>query len=289
MSRSQNYPLALSLGLFILGLIAPATAVFAQETSPEWDCGEGILSRLQSHTIAQGETLPSIAAQYGLLPETLVRLNPILGQSFPVGQNILIPPFNGVRLEVPTGATWKDLEKAYGVRADVLFEINGCQEQPTVVFVPGVSWSPTQDPRQENYTGLGGYPLPAIASSGMSYGWQENPATGESIFHSGIDLLASPGTPVLAAAGGTVLFVGNEGPYGMLIVIDHGGNRQTRYAHLSRFGVEIGQSVNTGDVIGAVGVTGKPDITQPHLHFEVRYRLPIGWVAQDPMLHFQVK
>jgi murein DD-endopeptidase MepM/ murein hydrolase activator NlpD len=243
------------------------------------------LSRLQRHRAQAGETLDRIAQRYNLLPNTLISLNPSLKNGkVSVGSEILIPPFNGIRLEAPKGATWQDLSKAYGVRADLLFELNGCQIAPRTVFIPGVNWQGTRPPR-DNYTGLAGYPLPTKAAIALGYGWQPQPSGQGSFFHSGIDLLAAPDTPVLAADRGTVVYVGQEGTYGFLVVVDHGNNRQTRYAHLSRFNIKMGQMVNTGDILGFVGTTGKPDVNQPHLHFEVRYRLPVGWVAQDPLLH----
>ena len=85
-------------------------------------CNEPILSRLQTHRVASGETIESIASSYNLLPATLVFLNSLEGKTLSVGEEIAIPPFNGIRVQVPTGATWKDLEGAYGIRADVLFE-----------------------------------------------------------------------------------------------------------------------------------------------------------------------
>ncbi|OKH22981.1 peptidase [Hydrococcus rivularis NIES-593] len=270
----------------------PELAIVAQspgetEQNPRGiSCQPPVLSRLQRHKIAPGETTTTIAQKYNLLPETLIRLNPILqGGSAPVGREILIPPMNGVRLEVPAGATWKDLENAYGVRADVLFELNGCQKTPKVVFIPGVNWA-ARDNARRNYTGLKYYPLPQNARIGLPYGWQKEAADGgKMMFHSGVDFLAESGTPVLAADEGIVAFVGEEGSYGYLIVISHGEEWQTRYAHLDKVRVKIGQPVKAGDVIGTVGTTGKPDIKAPHLHFEIRYKSPAGWVAQDPKLH----
>jgi murein DD-endopeptidase MepM/ murein hydrolase activator NlpD len=82
-----------------------------------------------------------------------------------------------------------------------------------------------------------------------------------------------------------VLLVSKEGPYGFLVVIDHGNGRQTRYAQLSQFQAEAGQIVQSGQVIGYVGISGRPDIPETHVHFEVRFQSPVGWVAQDPKLH----
>jgi len=130
--------LLISAVLLLAGILFPAS-VLAQFISDENSCPAPILSRLDRHQIQPSETVESIAQQYNLLPEVLIRLNPNLQQDdVPVGSEILIPPFNGVRIEVPEGTTWQDLEAAYGVRADVLFELNGCTAQPQVVFLPGV-------------------------------------------------------------------------------------------------------------------------------------------------------
>jgi murein DD-endopeptidase MepM/ murein hydrolase activator NlpD len=265
-------------------------SVLAQSNQTQDYCSTPVLGRLKSHQIAPGETLETIAQTYNLLPESIISVNPSLqaGQ-LTIGQEILIPPFNGIRVEVPPGGTWKDLEAAYGIRADVLFEVNGCQTTPTVVFIPGVSWSGEQFNSQNQYTGLSGYPLPTVAKVGLSFGWQINSQTQENTFHSGIDLLAEVGTQVLAVEGGVVVFAGVEGNYGNLIIINHPQGQQTRYAQLQNIQVEVGQEVNTGDIIGTVGVTGLPDIPQPHLHFEVRYNTPVGWVAQEPKIHLQFK
>ncbi len=252
-------------------------------------CPTPVLSRLKRHKILVGDSFVRIAQQYNLVPETLIRLNPELqGGNLPVGKEILIPPFNGIRVQAPQGATWQDLENAYGVRADVLFEVNGCQRTPTIVFIPGLNWSSIER-NKVDYTGLSSYPLPFIAQVGLSYGWQNSPTNQQRLFHSGIDLIAPIGTKVLAAEAGVVVYVGREGAYGNLIVISHQGDKQTRYAHLNQFNVRVGDRVTAGEVIGAVGTTGQPDIATSHLHFEIRYRFPAGWVAQDPSTHFRSK
>jgi murein DD-endopeptidase MepM/ murein hydrolase activator NlpD len=95
--------------------------------------------------------------------------------------------------------------------------------------------------------------------------------------HEGIDISAGSGTPIAAAAAGTVISVGYMGGYGNLVVIDHGGGLATAYAHLSGFGVGSGQSVSQGQVVGYVGCTGH--CYGPHLHFEVR----VNGAAVDPL------
>lgn len=237
------------------------------------------LSRLLRHKVTPGETLDSIAQQYNLIPATLMGMNPALRNGkVAVGSEILIPPYNGIRVEVPAGQTWRQVAATYRVRADVLFEINGCQKAPKVVFVPGVNWSP-----QRPTSSLVGYPLPLKASVALNYGWQIHPNTGKVFFHSGMDLLATAGTQVRAVGVGTVAFAGEQGSYGNLVVVNHAKGRQTRYAHLRNVVVTAGQKVTEGDLLGTVGATGNPTSSQPHLHFEVRYGSSLGWIAEDPV------
>ena len=95
--------------------------------------------------------------------------------------------------------------------------------------------------------------------------------------HQGIDIGVPMGTPIRAAAAGTIIYCGWESGYGNLTVIDHGGNLATAYGHQSSIAVACGQQVAQGQVIGYVGCTGH--CTGPHLHFEVR----IGGAPVDPM------
>jgi murein DD-endopeptidase MepM/ murein hydrolase activator NlpD len=109
------------------------------------------------------------------------------------------------------------------------------------------------------------------------FGRRSDPFSGEGTeFHTGIDISAPAGTPVRATADGIVVSSGWSGGYGRLVVIDHGGGTQTYYAHLSHFYVETGQEVRGGELVGAVGATGR--VTAPHLHYEVR----IGGAPVNP-------
>jgi murein DD-endopeptidase MepM/ murein hydrolase activator NlpD len=104
------------------------------------------------------------------------------------------------------------------------------------------------------------WPVSAPITSPFGWRWGR--------MHEGIDLGASYGTPIVAAAAGTVIYAGWEGGYGNLTAIDHGGGLSTAYGHQSRIAVSVGESVAQGQVIGYVGSTGHS--TGPHLHFEVR-------------------
>lgn len=119
--------------------------------------------------------------------------------------------------------------------------------------------------------GLQGIPqvLPAslkFISSG--FGYRADPFNGEGAFHAGLDFRGPIGAPIYAAAKGTVSFAGVRQGYGNCVEISHGNGLVTRYAHMSAFRAHVGQEVEAGAVIGAIGSTGRS--TGPHLHFEVR-------------------
>ncbi|HJR09553.1 MAG TPA: M23 family metallopeptidase [Pyrinomonadaceae bacterium] len=102
-----------------------------------------------------------------------------------------------------------------------------------------------------------------------SFGGRRDPfGGGSSEFHSGQDISAERGTPVFAAGIGTVKFAGTQGGYGQIVIIDHGDGLTTRYGHLSKIEVAVGQELTRGAQIGRVGSTGRS--TGPHLHYEVR-------------------
>ena len=112
------------------------------------------------------------------------------------------------------------------------------------------------------------WPCPSYNYISSNYGYRTHPITGKvSSFHKGIDIAASSGNPVLAAASGTVVKSYMSSSYGNYIVISHGGGLMTAYAHLSRRLVSVGDTVSAGQQIGKVGSTGNS--TGPHLHFEV--------------------
>lgn len=100
------------------------------------------------------------------------------------------------------------------------------------------------------------------------YGVRTDPFSGEGAMHTGVDISAAYGAPVHATADGIVLHAGWNGGYGRCVIIDHGNNYQTWYAHLSRMDVIEGAEIRQGEVLGAVGSTGRS--TGAHLHYEVR-------------------
>ena len=109
--------------------------------------------------------------------------------------------------------------------------------------------------------------FPTTGEVGSPFGYRSDPITGETRFHSGLDIGQGTGTPIWAAAKGTVVYAGYDDGYGYHICIDHGNGLSTKYAHCSELLVSVGDEVGKGDLIERMGGTGRA--TGPHLHFEV--------------------
>lgn len=144
------------------------------------------------------------------------------------------------------------------------------------IIMTGAEWIPT---------GFFSWPLSFNGSFNSAFGYRSDPFTGKTSFHSGIDLGAAQGTPILAAASGTVIVANATDPwgygYGYYVKIDHGNGYMTLYGHCSAIAVFTGQIVQQGQVISYMGSTGNS--TGPHLHFEV-YQ---GGTRVDPMGFFR--
>ena len=108
------------------------------------------------------------------------------------------------------------------------------------------------------------------------FGTRLDPYTSERVMHAGMDIAGPHGKEVIAPSDGTVVFAGLEGGYGNVLVIDHGYGIKTRYGHLAALRVKAGEKVKRGQVIAALGNTGRS--TGPHLHYEVR----VNGIAQNP-------
>jgi murein DD-endopeptidase MepM/ murein hydrolase activator NlpD len=119
------------------------------------------------------------------------------------------------------------------------------------------------------------WPLMGWVTSG--FGFRTNPFTGLTQMHEGIDISNRIGSLVVAPSDGIVSDIGNDWVYGKILVISHGFETNTRYGHLNKVLVKVGQQVKRGDKIAEVGMTGKT--TGPHLHYEVR----VNGIPANPM------
>ena len=125
------------------------------------------------------------------------------------------------------------------------------------------------------------FPLIGSAVTSSNFGYRLHPILGSWLMHTGRDLAAPEGTPVVSALGGLVVSSGLAGGYGLAVEVEHDRpRRRTLYGHLSELYVKEGDRVSQGEVIGRVGSTGLS--SGPHLHFELRLPGDGGWVAVDP-------
>jgi murein DD-endopeptidase MepM/ murein hydrolase activator NlpD len=125
-----------------------------------------------------------------------------------------------------------------------------------------------------------GYPINQAPIEISPFGMRYSESRGAWKMHTGLDLIVTEGTPVLAAAAGRVVLVDEVSGYGVMVVVEHGGGWQTLYAHLFEVAVQPGERLTRGQPLGRVGESGRA--TTPHLHFEIRQRRGERMVALDP-------
>lgn len=227
------------------------------------------------HVLQPGETISSLMARYNLSLEAIVGANPDISSldRLPVGLELLIPPGEGLVVALEPGQTVLDLVEIYGVSPVALARANQIDSPADLrpgqmLFLPGVTPRHALDRLAEVRERENTYIWPVHGRLTSFFG-RRNLGMGTSSFHTGLDIAAPAGTPVVAARSGTVTFAGwSSQGYGYLVKIRHVGGAETWYAHFSRILVDVGQYVRQGEVIGRVGSTGIS--TGPHLHFEVR-------------------
>ena len=139
---------------------------------------------------------------------------------------------------------------------------------PVPAFVENATPTPVPTPNNPA-TGSFTWPVPCSKRITSRFGYRDDPFTGKTKYHSGIDIdgYKKDGYPVVAADGGTVIMAKWSGDYGNCVMIDHGNGYITVYAHLSSIYVSYGQTVTKGTSIGGLGQTGRA--TGTHCHFEV--------------------
>ena len=257
-------------------------AALLAEAGPEGtlaDVSESASSgRISLYVVRAGDTLSDIARMFGVSINTIKWANNLGSKSIHPGQQLIILPITGVEHTVVKGDTLASIAKKYHANTEEIVDFNGLDSETslslgTILIIPeGEIAAPPPSTTKKKVAGnpyrggsgsdWGGYyrnPLPgAIVTQGV-HGWN------------GVDLAASRGTPIYAAADGVVIISKNSGwnsGYGNYVVVTHTNGTQTLYAHMSRGAVTMGQAVAQGEVLGYVGNTGKS--TGPHLHFEVR-------------------
>ena len=239
------------------------------------------------HIVVPGDTLESIGRQFNLSWREVLWSNPGLRMPLTVGRPIKLPPVSGVVMVVRTGDTPASLAAKYGVDQTILLGFNGLrgpQLMPGSVLVIPVD--PAQGPNLS--TGVPADPVEpgqflcpiagakVIQQFGPTSFAVEPPFGGYMHFHTGLDLLAGYGTPIVAAAGGRVTAAGDADYFGTRVEVTDSFGLVEVYAHMSLVNVSLGQEVQQGKTVGFVGSTGLS--VGSHLHFQ----LEVGGMPTAP-------
>ena len=245
--------------------------------------------RISVYVVRPGDTLSEIAAMYDVSVNTIVWANDLgTARAVHPGDTLIILPVSGVERTVIKGDTLNSIAKAYNADPVEIAEFNGLDPSQSLVLgstviIPGgeilegpASTSAGTETTKGGATGKH-ISEPYLGGSGPAQnGYYQNPLPSGVITQSihgwnAVDIGAARGTPIHAAANGTVIVAKNggwNGGYGNYVVITHDNGTETLYAHMTRTAVSPGQTISAGQTIGYVGMTGLA--TGPHLHFEVR-------------------
>lgn len=235
--------------------------------------------QISIYVVHQGDSLGQIAKMFDVSVNTIIWANSLSGSAITPGQKLVILPVSGIYYTVNKGDTINNIAKKYKADVDEVMAFNGLSEDTLLnpgdmIIIPdGEQVIPTQSNVSsgskiargaQNTPDYAGYYVRPI-------GYGEGRKTQGLHGYNGIDIGASVGTPVIAAAAGEVIVArasGWNGGYGEYLVIKHGNGTQTLYSHMSSLVVQEGARVFQGQIIGYVGSTGRS--TGPHLHFEIR-------------------
>ncbi len=243
-----------------------------------------VSSSVSVYVVRAGDNLSTIAEMHGVSVNTIKWANDLPSGTIHEGQELVILPVSGVRHRVASGDTVASLAKKYSAEADEILahnDISGDLAVGQEILIPNgtIAVAPSVKIAAKARVSSGSGAGATVAAGGPAasagyYGW---PVAGGIITqgihgYNGIDIGAPNGTPIYAAAAGTVVVaIGNggyNGGYGNYVVVQHGNGTQTLYAHMTSVQTSSGAIVGKGAQIGTVGNTGKS--TGNHLHFEVR-------------------
>ncbi|MEA1909495.1 MAG: M23 family metallopeptidase [Patescibacteria group bacterium] len=227
------------------------------------------------YIVREGESLNSLATDFGLTALTIKHANNLRSNTLRVGQELRIPPIDGVFVTVKKNDTLSSIATRYKVNVEDIQNYNGLLPGDPIfsgneLLIPGAVVSNTS-----SSSGSGSVIVPSFSPvpySGKFIWPTESPthfiSQGVRWGHVALDLNRLNGWGIYASASGVVRTQNTRGGYGNLIIINHGDGWSTYYAHLSEFRVKPGDYVQQGQLIGIMGSTGRS--TGPHLHFEIR-------------------
>jgi LysM repeat protein len=234
------------------------------------------------YVVRQGDTISQIANMFGVSVNTILWANNMKkGDKLTPGDVLFILPISGLEHTVTKGQTLESIAKLYKADVNDIMQYNGITDDSQLavgdkLIIPNAEKSVESDKpvkdlgasiaKDKQYyqnhpvQNLAGYYIDPVPGARKSQGIHANNA---------VDLAIEKGTPILAAADGTVTLArtGYNGGFGDLVIISHPNGTETLYAHQSKIATYTGAKVAQGAVIGYVGSTGRS--TGPHLHFEV--------------------
>lgn len=316
----KRYSIMVSI-LFIMGSVAPFSSTaegmyigdagiyldyVAYESGVVSD-GEGYLTKFNpqtgsgdrsgmtgtyEHTVSSGETVSTIAEEYGLKTNTVLWANNMSNaNSIRTGQKLLIPPVDGVAHKIAKGESLEKVAAKYSVESSAIEKQNGLIAanvgEGDEIFIPG--GKPLYDESAARDTparvgtstrvsvgtpvALAGSTAAPVGDRPFIYPTRGGITQGYHAGHYAIDIADRSKPPVWAAGSGKVIKASSGtwgGGYGNHVIIDHGNGLQTLYAHMDYLSVGNGDIVDQGEVIGRMGRTGRVyGVTGIHLHFEV--------------------
>lgn len=259
--------------------LAPTTGL--AEVSDGADNTDLSSDDISVYVVRQGDTISEVANMFGVTANTIRWANDLkVGEKPSPGDVWIILPVTGVKITVAKGDTLKSLAKKYSADVSDIADFNGIAEDAQLaigdeLIIPDGEMSDEGGnvPIKSSNNGNKNYDISNLAKV---TGYFMNPVPGAILTQGlhdlgrAVDLAISRGTPIHAAASGTVIFarMGSNGGYGGLVIINHPNGTETLYAHRSKIATSAGEQVSQGEVIGYVGSTGHS--TGPHVHFEVR-------------------
>ena len=221
---------------------------------------------MATYRVRSGDSVSTVAKRFGLFVDTIISANGISSASaLKPGTQLRIPNINGLVYKVRSADNLASISKRFKIDTTRIVDANDLGSSRLVagkaLFIPGARL-----PATEIKQALGrkvAWPVRGPLSS--FFGYRDDPFTGVSRFHAGIDIVVISGTSVRAAMDGKVSDSGYNANYGNYVILNHADSFQTLYGHLTSASVSVGTTVAQGSVIGISGNTGYS--TGPHLHF----------------------
>jgi murein DD-endopeptidase MepM/ murein hydrolase activator NlpD len=224
--------------------------------------------QVRAHVVTTGETLLSIASRFGVAPQTIAYDNGISDSAqLKVGASLVIPPFDAAIHVMAAGETVASVAERFGLDADAVRAVNRIAPDDGDATEGRALLIPVLDARYPGFRLHLSDPPRVLAPR---VGWPVDGVITQlfSLAHTGVDIAAPYGTPIVASDAGTVSFVGWRGDGGLAVCVRADWGLETCAYHDSATYVEVGDRVDAGQRIAAIGTTGVT--TGPHVHWEAR-------------------